>query len=268
MTLPSHIAQLPLADNHNHYFSIANLVEQATHLAQQGSVEIHLIDNNGSGYNDNQQHQQTALFSLCQQLAQLGVWIRLPLCLPSTELDELLPLLVTGQVLPYFELNYIHASPELLPQHHPSIDINTLDQLDYWREQCPDLVVVGHLSIGDDTPGQFELMQDWLAAAQLDRVEIATRGEATIANLRQGQLQQLQEPISASKNYNRVEDELLVLIDEIGEDGAIGRYFGQSYGLGKVIVGGEYDVNVGDFIWVAIEFADHENLYGVLLEDE
>ncbi|WP_298445391.1 hypothetical protein [uncultured Ferrimonas sp.] len=270
MTQHAHIATLALANEHGQDQPIEQLLQQAQQLQQQGVVELHLHSSNGCAYGANNAANQTTppLFQLCQQLTQLGMWLRLPLCQPSANLDELMPLMATGQVLPYFELDYVHPSPELLPEGHPAIEINTLDQLDYWREQCPDLVVRGHVLIGNDTPAQFELLQDWLLAAQLDQLEIHTCGDATVASLRQQQLLEQQEPISASKHYNRVEDEMLILIDSIGEDGAIGRYFGQAYGNGQVTIAGEYDINPGDLVWVGIEFADHLNLYGVLLEEE
>lgn len=263
-----HVATLSLADAEGHYQTIPFLVELAKQHIANGVSELHLQSSDGSRYNDEQPSDPSALFRLCQALAELGVWVRLPLCQPSEQLDELMPLMESGQVLPYLEIDYVHPSPELLEEGHPATEINTLDQLAYWRDHCPELIVKGHFSIGDDSPNQFELMQDWLLAAKIDHLVVHSRGEATIANLRKHQLEELQQPISANNHYNRVEQELLVLIDEIGEDGAIGRYFGQAYGDGQVVIGGEYDTDPGSFVWVAIEFADHKNLYGVLIEDE
>ena len=191
-----------------------------------------------------------------------------------------------GKILPYLDVPFQHASPRILKlMKRPGNAEKTLEQIKSWREICPDLVIRSTFIVGfpGETEEDFQMLLDWLEEAQLDRVgcfkyspvEGATANELPdhvpeeIKEERYQRFMAVQSRISQEKLADRVGQEMLVMIDEIGEEGAIGRSYADAPEIdGRVIIGGEFDLTPGEMVWVQIEYADEHDLFGTLVNDD
>ena len=220
---------------------------------------------------------------LCEALGELGAWIRLHYVYPYPHVDELLPLMADGKVLPYLDIPFQHASNRVLKaMRRPAAEARTLERIESWRTQVPDLTIRSTFIVGfpGETDADFEALLDWLEAAELDRVGCfryeAVAGAAAneiddpvpedIKDERWHQLMATQQAISARRLERKIGKRINVIIDELDDAGAVGRSEGDAPDIdGCVFVRGR-DLAIGDIVEVQVERAGPYDLWGEALQ--
>lgn len=276
--------------------SITQVLDEAKRLAEAGVKELLVVSQDTSAYSMDLKRQEggvkTAfwngmpikndLMTLCKQLGKLGIWVRLHYVYPYPHVDELIPLMADGTLLPYLDIPLQHASPKILKamKRPGSID-RTLERIKQWREICPDLTLRSTFIVGfpGETEEDFQLLLDFLKEAQLDRVgcfkfspvegapatEMADQVPEDVKEKRFHRFMQLQQEISANRLKQKIGKTLDVLVDEIDEEGIIGRSKADAPEVdGLVYVDNLSGINVkvGDVIKVTITNSDEYDLWG------
>ena len=276
--------------------SITQVLDEAKRLAEAGVKELLVVSQDTSAYSMDLKRQEggvkTAfwngmpikndLMTLCRQLGKLGIWVRLHYVYPYPHVDDLIPLMADGTLLPYLDIPLQHASPKILKamKRPGSID-RTLERIKQWREICPDLTLRSTFIVGfpGETEEDFQLLLDFLKEAQLDRVgcfkfspvegapatEMADQVPEDVKEERFHRFMQLQQEISANRLKQKIGKTLDVLVDEIDEEGIIGRSKADAPEVdGLVYVDNLSGINVkvGDVIKVTITNSDEYDLWG------
>ena len=276
--------------------SITQVLDEAKRLAEAGVKELLVVSQDTSAYSMDLKRQEggvkTAfwngmpikndLMTLCKQLGKLGIWVRLHYVYPYPHVDDLIPLMADGTLLPYLDIPLQHASPKILKamKRPGSID-RTLERIKQWREICPDLTLRSTFIVGfpGETEEDFQLLLDFLKEAQLDRVgcfkfspvegapatEMADQVPEDVKEERFHRFMQLQQEISAKRLKQKIGKTLDVLVDEIDEEGIIGRSKADAPevdGLVYVDNSSGINVKVGDVIKVTITNSDEYDLWG------
>lgn len=276
--------------------SITQVLDEAKRLAEAGVKELLVVSQDTSAYSMDLKRQEggvkTAfwngmpikndLMTLCKQLGKFGIWVRLHYVYPYPHVDDLIPLMADGTLLPYLDIPLQHASPKILKamKRPGSID-RTLERIKQWREICPDLTLRSTFIVGfpGETEEDFELLLDFLKEAQLDRVgcfkfspvegapatEMADQVPEDVKEERFHRFMQLQQEISANRLKQKIGKTLDVLVDEIDEEGIIGRTKADAPEVdGLVYVDNLSGINVkvGDVIKVTITNSDEYDLWG------
>ena len=276
--------------------SITQVLDEAKRLAEAGVKELLVVSQDTSAYSMDLKRQEggvkTAfwngmpikndLMTLCKQLGKLGIWVRLHYVYPYPHVDDLIPLMADGTLLPYLDIPLQHASPKILKamKRPGSID-RTLERIKQWRGICPDLTLRSTFIVGfpGETEEDFQLLLDFLKEAQLDRVgcfkfspvegapatEMADQVPEDVKEERFHRFMQLQQEISANCLKQKIGKTLDVLVDEIDEEGIIGRSKADAPevdGLVYVDNSSGINVKVGDVIKVTITNSDEYDLWG------
>ncbi len=276
--------------------SITQVLDEAKRLAEAGVKELLVVSQDTSAYSMDLKRQEggvkTAfwngmpikndLMTLCKQLGKLGIWIRLHYVYPYPHVDDLIPLMANGTLLPYLDIPLQHASPKILKamKRPGSID-RTLERIKQWREICPDLTLRSTFIVGfpGETEEDFQLLLNFLKEAQLDRVgcfkfspvegapatEMADQVPEDVKEERFHRFMQLQQEISANRLKQKIGKTLDVLVDEIDDEGIIGRSKADAPEVdGVVYVDNLSGINVkaGDVIKVTITNSDEYDLWG------
>ena len=276
--------------------SITQVLDEAKRLAEAGVKELLVVSQDTSAYSMDLKRQEggvkTAfwngmpikndLMTLCKQLGKLGIWVRLHYVYPYPHVDDLIPLMANGTLLPYLDIPLQHASPKILKamKRPGSID-RTLERIKQWREICPDLTLRSTFIVGfpGETEEDFQLLLDFLKEAQLDRVgcfkfspvegapatEMADQVPEDVKEERFHRFMQLQQEISANRLKQKIGKTLDVLVDEIDEEGIIGRSKADAPEVdGLVYVDNLSGINVkvGDVIKVTITNSDEYDSWG------
>jgi ribosomal protein S12 methylthiotransferase len=212
--------------------------------------------------------------------------VRLHYVYPYPHVDEVIPLMAEGRVLPYLDIPFQHASPTVLKaMRRPAAQEKQLQRIQKWRRECPHLALRSTFIVGfpGETEEEFQFMLDWLQEAQLDRVGCFKYEpvEGAVANDLPGavpeevkqerwdRFMETQKAISAARLQEKVGYTLGVLIDEVDEDGAIGRSYADAPEIdGNVFLNGETNVKPGDLVDVTIENADEYDLWGSIERPE
>lgn len=300
---PDHFAYLKISEGCNHSCTfciipslrgplvsrpVGDVLEEARKLAEAGVKELLVISQDTSAYGVDLKYRtgfwggkpvKTRLKELCEALAQFGIWVRLHYVYPYPSVDDLIPLMAEGKLLPYLDVPFQHANPRILKaMKRPAHTENTLARIRRWREICPDITIRSTFITGfpGETEEEFQELLDFLKEARLDRVgafayspvEGATANE--IPGLpsdeeredRRRRLMELQEDISAEKLAEKIGREITVLVDAVDEEGVMARTPGDAPEIdGLVYVDGFFDAEPGDFIQVRIVDADEHDLY-------
>lgn len=276
--------------------SITQVLDEAKRLAEAGVKELLVVSQDTSAYSMDLKRQEggvkTAfwngmpikndLMTLCKQLGKLGIWVRLHYVYPYPHVDDLIPLMADGTLLPYLDIPLQHASPKILKamKRPGSID-RTLERIKQWREICPDLTLRSTFIVGfpGETEEDFQLLLDFLKEAQLDRVgcfkfspvegapatEMADQVPEDVKEERFHRFMQLQQEISANRLKQKIGKTLDVLVDKMDEEGIIGRSKADAPEVdGLVYVDNLSGINVkvGDVIKVTITNSDEYDLWG------
>lgn len=276
--------------------SITQVLDEAKRLADAGVKELLVVSQDTSAYAMDTQRKEggvkTAfwngmpikndLMTLCKQLGKLGIWVRLHYVYPYPHVDDLIPLMAEGLLLPYLDIPLQHASPKILKaMKRPGKIDRTLERIKQWREICPDLTLRSTFIVGfpGETEEDFQMLLDFLKEAQLDRVgcfkfspvegapatEMADQVPEDIKEERFHRFMQLQQEISAERLKQKIGQTLDVIVDEIDDEGIIGRTKADAPevdGLVYIENLSGTPVKVGEFIKVTITHSDEYDLWG------
>ncbi|WP_039913615.1 30S ribosomal protein S12 methylthiotransferase RimO [Cellvibrio mixtus] len=301
---PRHYAYLKISEGCNHSCSfciipdmrgklvsrpIGQVMGEAERLVKAGVKELLVISQDTSAYGVDIKHRtdfwdgrplKTDMYQLAAALGELGVWVRLHYVYPYPHVDNIIPLMAQGKVLPYLDIPFQHASPTLLRKmRRPGQVEKTLERIKNWREQVPNLTIRSTFIVGfpGETEEDFQELLNFLEEAQLDRVgcfqyspvdgakanDLPNPVPDDIKQERYDRFMQLQQRISTERLKRKVGQTLQVLIDEVDEEGAIGRCFADAPEIdGCVYLNGEEDVKPGDLVNVLIEHSDEYDLWG------
>ncbi len=304
---PEHYAYIKISEGCNHKCSFCiipsmrgklksrplhEVMHEAEQLAAAGVKELLVISQDTSAYGLDIRHEtqlwngriyHNNLLDLCNALGELGIWIRLHYVYPYPHVEDVIPLMAEGKILPYIDVPFQHASHRVLKRmRRPACSEKTLDHIQRWRERCPDIVIRSTFIVGfpGETDSDFDELLDFLREARLDRVGCFQYSpvEGAQSNLLDGQIEdeikqqrwhklmQLQQEISEDKLEQKVGRVLEVLIDEVNEEVAIGRSYADAPEIdGTVHVYGHRQCNVGDIVPVRIEEAGEYDLTGSLI---
>ena len=276
--------------------SITQVLDEAKRLADAGVKELLVVSQDTSAYAMDTQRKEggvkTAfwngmpikndLMTLCKQLGKLGIWVRLHYVYPYPHVDDLIPLMAEGLLLPYLDIPLQHASPKILKaMKRPGKIDRTLERIKQWREICPDLTLRSTFIVGfpGETEEDFQMLLDFLKEAQLDRVgcfkfspvegapatEMADQVPEEVKEERFHRFMQLQQEISAERLKQKIGQTLDVIVDEIDDEGIIGRTKADAPevdGLVYIENLSGTPVKVGEFIKVTITHSDEYDLWG------
>jgi len=220
------------------------------------------------------------MLDLCKAMGELGIWVRLHYVYPYPHVEDVIPLMADGKILPYIDAPFQHASYAVLKRmRRPASSDRTLEQIQRWRQICPQLAIRSTFIVGfpGETDNDFEQLLTFLKEAELDRVGCFQYSpvEGAKSNQLDGQLDdevkqerwhrlmQLQQEISENKLEEKVGQTLDVLIDEVTEEEAIGRSYADAPEIdGAVHVYSNNPLQVGDIVKVVIEEATEYDLIG------
>ena len=306
---PSHYAYLKISEGCNHRCSfciipsmrgdlvsrpVGEVLNEAENLVNAGVSEILVISQDTSAYGVDVKYRsgfwngrpvKTRMTELTKSLSELGVWVRLHFVYPYPHVDEVIPLMADGLILPYLDVPFQHASPRILKaMKRPASSENNLARIRAWRDICPDITVRSTFIAGfpGETEDDFQMLLDFLEEAQLDRVGCFTYSavDGASANAlpdqvpeevkqeRLARFMEVQERISAAKLQTKVGTMQTVLVDEIVEDEegnieAIGRTKADAPEIdGVVYLADAEGLTPGDFVEVQIYDADGHDLWG------
>lgn len=300
---PPHYAYLKISEGCNHSCTfciipalrgplvsrpIGDVLQEAENLARAGVKEILVISQDTSAYGLDVKYRtgfwggrpvKTRLKELCEALAQFGIWVRLHYVYPYPSVDDVLPLMAEGKIVPYLDVPFQHANPRILKaMRRPAHTENTLERIRRWREICPDLTIRSTFITGfpGETDDDFEELLNFLEAAQLDRVgafpyspvegaeanQLPGLPSDKVREDRRRQLMSFQEDISAERLAAKIGREITVLVDEVDDEGTLARSTADAPEIdGLVYLDGHFDAEPGDFLRVRVIDADHHDLY-------
>jgi ribosomal protein S12 methylthiotransferase len=266
-----------------------DVLREAEKLVAAGVKELLVISQDTSAYGVdikyaasrwNGREVRARFFDLARELGTLGAWVRLHYVYPYPHVDEVIGLMAEGHVLPYLDIPFQHASPDVLKRmKRPAAHEKTLTRIARWREQCPDLTLRSTFIVGfpGETEQDFEMLLDWLDEAALDRVgcfkyepvqgaaanDFATLVPKDIVEERWNRFMARQQVISVKRLKRKVGTRQQVIIDEVGPTVAMGRSKGDAPEIdGAVHVASRRPLRVGEIATVKIERADEYDLHG------
>ena len=306
---PRHYAYLKISEGCNHRCSfciipsmrgdlvsrpIGQVLTEAEQLVDSGVQELLVISQDTSAYGVDVKYRtdfwggmpvKTRMLDLAKHLGDLGVWVRMHYVYPYPHVDELMPLMASGKILPYLDIPFQHASPRILKaMKRPGNIEDTLARIQSWRTQVPDITLRSTFIVGfpGETEEDFTQLLDFLDAAQLDRVGAFAYSpvEGASANAlpdpvpegvkqeRLARFMEKQTEISAQKLEARIGREMTVLVDEITEDGtAIARSAADAPEIdGVVIIENGESLEVGEFAAVVVTDSGEHDLWAEVLD--
>ena len=306
---PRHYAYLKISEGCNHRCTfciipdlrgdlvsrpIGEVLEEAHRLVESGVRELLVVSQDTSAYGLDQRHRpdfwrsrphRTHLTDLARALGELPAWTRLHYVYPYPHVDELIPLMADGLILPYLDMPLQHGSEGILrAMRRPAATEKVLDRLARWRGQCPELVLRSTFIVGfpGETDRDFADLLEFLRLARLDRVGCfaysAVDGAAanSLPNpvpepLKQERLErfmEVQAEISAEKLAARIGQRITVLVDAVGEEEIIARSYADAPEIdGEVIIPGAWEIEPGDFIEVEVTDSGDHDLWAQPVED-
>ncbi|MFY9640525.1 MAG: 30S ribosomal protein S12 methylthiotransferase RimO [Rhodomicrobium sp.] len=265
-----------------------DVLAEAEALAAQGVKELLVISQDTSAYGVDLKYEESAwrgaavrarLFELADALGELGVWVRLHYVYPYPHVDEVLPLMAEGKILPYLDIPFQHASPSVLKaMRRPANQEKTLERIGRWRAMCPDLGLRSTFIVGfpGETEEDFAFLLDWLREARLTRVGCFkyenVEGAASraldghvpeeVKAERYERFMAVQREVSAGVLASQLGKTIEVLIDEVDEEGATGRSAWDAPEIdGSVFIGGGAGIKPGDIVRVRITDSDEYDLW-------
>ncbi len=300
---PAHYAYLKIAEGCNHRCTfciipsmrgdlvsrpIGDVMQEAENLVKAGVRELLVISQDTSAYGVDVKYRtgfwrgrplRTRMIELARALGKLGVWVRLHYVYPYPHVDEVVPLMAEGKVLPYLDVPFQHASPRILKlMKRPASAENNLARIRRWREICPDITIRSTFIVGfpGETEAEFEELLSFLEEARLDRIGCFAYSpvDGAAANAlaghvpeqekeaRRARFMQLQESISAARLQQKVGKTLTVLVDEIGAKEAVARSSADAPEIdGIVRVAPARGLRVGEFAKVRVTRAGAHDLW-------
>jgi ribosomal protein S12 methylthiotransferase len=265
-----------------------HVMTEAERLVKAGVKELLVISQDTSAYGLDIKYAESPwkgaplaarFFDLSRALGDLGAWVRLHYVYPYPHVDDVIPQMAEGKILPYLDIPFQHASPKVLKaMRRPGASTGTLNRLHNWRKVCPKLAIRSTFIVGfpGETEEDFQILLDWIGEARLDRVgcfkyepvegakanalEGAVREE--VKEERWHRFMQAQQKVSEEIMAARVGATVQVLIDEVDADGAVGRTIWDAPEIdGSVFLEGATDLKPGDMLEARIVDADAYDLW-------
>ncbi len=307
---PRHYAYMKISEGCNHSCSFciipsmrgklvsrpaASVMSEAEGLVRAGVKELLVVSQDTGAYGIDTRYKldfwngrpvKTRLLELCEALGSLGVWVRLHYVYPYPHIDDLIPLMAEGKILPYLDIPFQHASPRVLKaMKRPGNIDNTLERIQKWRAICPDLTIRSTFIVGfpGETEEDFQMLLDFLEAAQLDRVgcfpyspvEGAPANEMglepvadDVKQARWERFMETQQRISAARLEAKIGREIDVIIDEVDPDGCAGRSHADAPEIdGNVYIEGPGHLRPGDIVRARVVDTDAYDLWAELIDD-
>lgn len=303
---PQHYAYLKISEGCNHRCSfciipslrgdldsrpINEVMDEAQRLVDSGVQELLVISQDTSAYGIDRKYQtefwngqplQTRFYDLAKALSQLGVWVRLHYVYPYPHVDDVIPLMAQGHVLPYLDIPFQHASPKILKaMKRPGSQEKVLERIRHWRTICPDLVIRSTFIVGfpGETEKDFQQLLDFLTQAQLDRVgcftyspvdgasanELANPVDEAVKQERYDRFMRHQQAISTKKLEQRHGQTLQVLVETPYDHGWVGRSYADAPDIdGQVFIETDQALQAGQLVDVEIIDSDEYDLYASL----
>lgn len=270
---------------------IGEVLSEAERLKAAGVKELLVISQDTSAYGVDVKHKmdfwngmpvKTDMKTLCEKLGEMGMWVRLHYVYPYPSVDKVIPLMADGKILPYLDIPFQHASPKILKaMKRPGQAERVLERIKKWREICPEIVIRSTFIVGfpGETEEDFQMLLDWLEEAQLDRVgcfkysevegaaanEIAEQISEQVKEERFIRFMEKQQAISTNKLKARIGTNMQILIDEVDNEGAIGRTIADAPEIdGMVYLNGENGLEPGQLVTGEIEHSDEYDLWASL----
>jgi ribosomal protein S12 methylthiotransferase len=270
----------------------ADVMQEAESLVANGVRELLVISQDTSAYgvdakfaaSDSRGSPLRARFyDLCAALGSLGAWVRLHYVYPYPHVDEVLPLMAEGKILPYLDIPFQHAAPKVLKaMRRPANQEKTLERLARWRAVCPDIAIRSTFIVGfpGETEADFQFLLDWLREAKLARVGCFkyenVEGAASrmsdqqvpeeVKAERHHRFMETQKAVSAEVMGSRIGQTIKVIIDEVDEDGAVGRSTWDAPEIdGSVFVEDAQGVRPGDIVRALVEETEDYDLWARLI---
>ncbi|HQS58256.1 MAG: ribosomal protein S12 methylthiotransferase [Gallionellales bacterium 35-53-114] len=304
---PKHFAYLKISEGCNHRCTfciipslrgdlvsrpVGEVMQEAQNLVSAGVKELLVISQDTSAYGVDVKYRtgfwggrplKTRMTELAVALGELGVWVRLHYVYPYPHVDEVIPLMAAGKILPYLDIPFQHANKRILKlMKRPANAENVLERIKKWREICPDITLRSTFIVGfpGETEEEFEELLDFLEEAQLDRVgafmyspvegavanELPDHVPPAVQEERLGRLMQLQAEISAERLKRKIGKTMQVLVDEVDEEGAIARSSADAPDIdGVVYINEGQELEVGQLVNVRITDSDEHDLWGELI---
>lgn len=305
---PKHFAYLKISEGCNHRCTfciipsmrgdlvsrpVCDVVNEAKRLKDAGVKELLVVSQDTAAYGVDVKYKtefaegrptKTSMFGLAEALSELGIWVRLHYVYPYPNVEDVIPLMAQGKLLPYLDMPLQHADPDILKaMKRPGNIDKTLERIQRWREAVPNLTIRSTFIVGfpGETEAQFQTLLDFIEKAQLDRVgcfqyspvegatanEIAEQVPDEIKQDRFDRFMQLQQQISAEKMQQKIGQRMTVLVDEVDDEGAIARSEADAPEIdGLVFIPKGQSLQPGEFVDVEIFAADAYDLWGELCD--
>ncbi|WP_308814207.1 30S ribosomal protein S12 methylthiotransferase RimO [Sphingomonas sp. GV3] len=302
---PRHYSYLKISEGCNHRCSFCiipslrgdlvsrrpdAILREAEKLVAAGTRELLVISQDTSAYGIDIRKEPRMwhgrevvphMTDLARELGRIAPWVRLHYVYPYPHVDQVIPLMAEGLVVPYLDIPFQHAAPSVLrTMKRPGNDAKVLQRIHEWRRICPDIAIRSTFVVGfpGETEADFQYLLDWLDEAQLDRVGAfrfePVEGAAAnalpdhvpeaVKEERYARIMEKTAAISAAKLQAKVGRTLPVIIDEVGDEGATGRSQADAPEIdGQVFLRDAAHLAAGDIVSVVIEDADEHDLYGV-----
>ncbi|MBS1136360.1 MAG: rimO [Proteobacteria bacterium] len=304
---PAHYAYLKISEGCNHRCTfciipslrgdlasrpINEVMREAENLVRAGVKELLIISQDTSAYGVDIRYRtgfwngrpiKTRLYELARALGELGVWVRLHYVYPYPHVDDVIPLMAEGRILPYLDVPFQHANARILKlMKRPASSENVLARVRAWRAICPDLTIRSTFIAGfpGETESEFEELLDFLDEAQLDRVgcfaysPVAGAAANALPGMvpeevreeRRARLMERQEEISAARLESKIGRAIDVIVDEIDDQGAVARSAADAPDIdGLVYVTDGEALDVGDRVRVTVIDSDTHDLFARLV---
>jgi ribosomal protein S12 methylthiotransferase len=301
---PRHYAYVKISEGCNHRCSfciipsmrgdlvsrpVGEVMDEAQGLVESGVKELLIISQDTSAYGVDLKYKmdfwggrpmKTRMRELCSGLGELGVWVRLHYVYPYPHVDQVIPLMAEGKVLPYLDVPFQHASPRILKlMKRPAAAENNLARIRAWRAICPEITLRSTFIVGfpGETEQDFQTLLEFLEQAELDRVGCfeysPVQGAAAnslpdpvpeeLKHQRHQVFMETQARISAQRLQEKIGRTIEVLIDQVDDDGAVGRSHADAPEIdGLVYLSDDDGIAAGDLVQVQVTEADQHDLYG------
>ena len=300
---PSHFAYVKISEGCNHSCTfciipslrgglvsrpVGDVMQEAQNLVDAGVKELLVISQDTSAYGVDVKYRtgfwggrpmKTRMTDLAAAMGDLGAWVRLHYVYPYPSVDEVIPLMAEGKILPYLDIPFQHANERILKlMKRPASSENVLKRIQQWRSVCPDITLRSTFIVGfpGETEEEFEELLDFIEEAQLDRVgafkyspvdgalanELPDHIDPDEQEERLARLMYLQEDISSEKLAKKVGKTMTVLVDDVDEEGSIARSSADAPEIDGLVYINGADLEVGEFVTVKITDSDEHDLWG------
>jgi ribosomal protein S12 methylthiotransferase len=268
------------------------IIREATKLVENGVKELLVISQDTSAFGldlkySNENGHRSHIKDLASDLGKLGAWVRLHYVYPYPHVRDLIPLMADGLILPYLDIPFQHAHPEVLKRMaRPAASVRTLEEIKKWRSICPEITLRSTFIVGypGETEDEFNTLIDWLDEAQIDRVgcfkyedvegaRSNSLSDQISEDVKQHRWEVFMEKageISAKKLAKKIGEDIDVIVDEIDEEGAICRTKADAPEIdGNLFIESNFEkINVGDIVKVNVTAAGDYDLWGTILKDQ